>query len=186
MAELRDYICIWIYLCISVYLLSYASICHHMQIGIFRCQLNQVRRLLTVHTRNERRDFLRCALVISGAVLSTGLTGCVPTAYTAWNIAGPGDPAGVARTLASLQHIFVALGYDKLDPTPGLLDSYWLPPSGNIMVRVKAGSDARHLLVILSEGGGKTFSPTGQRQVASVTEELSKAFGTDQVSQADL
>lgn len=140
-----------------------------------------------MHTRNGRRDFLRCAVVFFGAVLSAGLTGCVPTAYAAWNISvPPNEPTAVAGALSSLERIFVALGYVKFDPTPGLLDSYWFPPSGNIMVRIKSGSDAQQLSVILSEGGGKTFSPTGQRHVGSVTEELSKTFGADRVTQAKL
>jgi hypothetical protein len=61
---------IWIYIGISAYLHAYASICHHMQIGISRCQLNQVRfhEYLRGHPILVGGESRYCSLATTGHV----------------------------------------------------------------------------------------------------------------------
>ena len=135
----------------------------------------------------SRRQFLQGGVATVTLVLMIGLSGCDPAVYTAWNITlSASDSKSTERALGSLEKVFLTLGYVKFDRIADLLDSYWLPPSGRMMVRIKMASDRQTLQVIFSEGGERTFSMGGQSQITRISEELSVAFGVDKVVKVEL
>src|SRR4051794_34362837 len=88
----------------------------------------------------RNRHMFRCLFVAAiGALLLTA-AGCVPAVHVIWAILPlPSSVAFSSSDMELVRQVVTSLDYRRFEertPNPSASESYWLAPSGNIIVRI--------------------------------------------------